>query len=184
MSLNHLVIGGGETALDITTKSLLTGTDATGSGPVSIKTLPQAFDAAGIVFEEGQPDEKRIFATGGQIRVDTNPVGGTGAFMATGDNAWAAISDATRKKNVVECVDCLSKLASIKGYNFDYKVDDRDNSNRIGVLAQEVQAVFPEVISGYQDDEGSALGVKTVELIAPIISAINELRVRLEALEP
>jgi hypothetical protein len=86
-------------------------------------------------------------------------------------NAWNAISDERLKKNFEPIPNALDKILSLNGYFYNWK-NGPDKSRKMGVKAQEVERVFPEVVS-----EGSD-GFKSVSydhIIAPVIEAVKEL---------
>lgn len=94
-------------------------------------------------------------------------------------------SDATLKDNVVVIPDALEKIAGLRGVSFTRNDLDDDGKVHIGVIAQEVEAVFPEVISG-EEVKSVAYG----NIVAPLIEAVktlksqnDELFARIEALE-
>lgn len=81
-------------------------------------------------------------------------------------------SDMRMKKNIVPLTGSLDKISKISGYNFSWQKDDRQD---IGLIAQDVQKVYPELVHTIRGDR---LGVEYGNLIAPMIEAIKELRVQ------
>jgi hypothetical protein len=75
------------------------------------------------------------------------------------------------------------KIARLRGVTWEWRDDAPDDAKEqpgMGVIAQEVEKVFPELVT--TDDQGR----KKVEyegLIAPLIEAVKELDERLRALE-
>ena len=59
-------------------------------------------------------------------------------------------------------------LNQIKGVSFDWK---KDGKKSYGVIAQELQKVFPELIGGTEE----SLAVSYIPLIAILIEAVKEL---------
>jgi hypothetical protein len=93
----------------------------------------------------------------------------TGTFTATGD--ICAYSDATLKDNIQLIADPLDKVLKLRGVTFTRK-DLDDNKKHMGVIAQEVEAVIPEVVV---EDEN---GIKTVaygNMVGLLIEAVKEL---------
>lgn len=92
-------------------------------------------------------------------------------------------SDRALKKNIATIESPLAKILKLRGVTFNWK---EDNSPSVGLIAQEVEKVFPELV-------GENNGFKSVQygnLVAPLIEAvkeqqkeINSLKNRLEALE-
>jgi hypothetical protein len=80
-------------------------------------------------------------------------------------------SDARVKENVVEISDCISKVQAMKGVYYN-RTDFNTEATKVGVIAQDVEAVLPELIIESPED-----GLKSVaysELTAVLINAIKE----------
>jgi hypothetical protein len=89
-----------------------------------------------------------------------------------------AFSDSRMKENLVKIPDALSKIKQISGYTFTRK--DMDNSKHYaGVLAQELQAVLPEVV--YENSQGM-LSVAYGNITALLIEAVKDLNEKCELL--
>lgn len=90
-------------------------------------------------------------------------------------------SDARKKKNIVPISSPLQKILTLRGYSFLWK---DTNQKDIGLIAQEVESVFPELIGTGMNTDGSTYKtVKYGNLIAPVIGAIGELASKIEAQE-
>lgn len=86
------------------------------------------------------------------------------------------MSDKRLKNNITPISNGLDSLLKIRGVSFNWKASGKKD---MGVIAQEVEKVFPFVVS-VRDD-----GKKAVEydsLIAPVIEAIRELKQQNDAL--
>ena len=79
-------------------------------------------------------------------------------------------SDMRAKQNIVPLTGALDKISRLQGYHFQWNDNGRDD---LGVMAQDVQKVFPELV--HQSGDGK-LGVEYGNLIAPVIEAIKELK--------
>ena len=80
-------------------------------------------------------------------------------------------SDSRVKENVVEIDNCISKVQAMRGVYYN-RTDFNTEVTKVGVIAQEVEAVLPELIL-----EASDTGLKSVayaELTAVLINAIKE----------
>ena len=80
-------------------------------------------------------------------------------------------SDIRIKENVVEIGDCISKVQAMRGVYYN-RTDFNTKVTKVGVIAQEVEAVLPELILESPED-----GFKSVaysELTAVLINAIKE----------
>ena len=79
-------------------------------------------------------------------------------------------SDIRLKQNIIPIKNSLSKILSLNGYTFDWK---KDGKHDIGVIAQEVEKVFPDIV--HTDEKTGMKSVEYGNLVAPIIEAIKEL---------
>jgi hypothetical protein len=79
-------------------------------------------------------------------------------------------SDARLKDNIQPLGSTLNKLHHIEGKTYSLKKDE-EHTPKIGVLAQEVQAVFPELVTEGAD---GILSVNYQGLVPVLINAINE----------
>jgi len=97
-----------------------------------------------------------------------------GVFLADGATAWAANSD-ERTKDIIEPItDAVSKIMSLRAVIGKYKTD-QEGVRRSFLIAQDVQAVFPEAIVQKDDSEEKYLGVAYTDLIPLLVSAVTEL---------
>jgi hypothetical protein len=79
--------------------------------------------------------------------------------------------------------DATAKIQQLRGVSWEWRDDAPEEAKEqpgLGVIAQEVEKVFPELV------ETTPEGLKRVEysgLIAPLIEAVKELDDRLHAIE-
>jgi len=119
----------------------------------------------------------------GALGVGTSTPTTTGLIRATNDVIAYFSSDERLKENVVEITGSLDILKQIGGYHFDWKPMPGIHENEggdIGVIAQEVEKVLPEVVT--TRDNGFK-AVKYEKLVALLIETNKELLKRIEALE-
>jgi hypothetical protein len=100
-----------------------------------------------------------------------------GTIRATGD--VIAYSDARVKDNVETITGALSKVKSLRGVSYT-RNDSEDKSLKIGIIAQEVLKVLPEVVQ--QDDEGK-YSVAYGNMVGLLIEAIKEQQQQIEELK-
>lgn len=105
---------------------------------------------------------------------------GSGAIAANGVNQATFVStcDERLKENVTELTPQLSNLLALRPVEFDYK---DGSGHQIGFIAQEVQAVYPDVIGQNEDGYLTIAGWSKTE--SRIVKAIQEMHAKLEALE-
>ncbi len=82
-------------------------------------------------------------------------------------------SDIRSKKDVNLLSDSLDRLTQLQGVSYRFKEEARDKGVHLGLIAQETEVVYPEVVKTKDDGYKS---IAYTELIAPIIEALKELR--------
>lgn len=119
-------------------------------------------------------EEMRLSNTG-QLDVDGNVV----AFST-------AISDERLKDNVETIANPLDTVSALRGVTFEWNNGHRKGQKDIGVIAQEVQAVLPELIVEAKNsliDGEDYLTVSYGQMAGLFIECFKEVISRLEALE-
>ena len=111
-------------------------------------------------------------------QVSTNSTSPTGTYASAMGNGTTVSndltvngdvnisSDARLKSNIVSLGSTLSKLIQIDGKSYEMK-----GKQKIGVLAQEIQEVFPELVS---EDDNEMLAVNYQGLVPVLINALKE----------
>ena len=100
-----------------------------------------------------------------------------GTIRATGD--VIAYSDARVKDNVVPIENALEKVVSLRGVSYTRK-DTDDKSRKLGVIAQELLPIIPEVVS--KDQHGN-YSVSYGNIVGLLIEAIKEQQQQIEELK-
>ena len=96
---------------------------------------------------------------------------GSGVVTINGDLQLA--SDTRLKSNIVSLGATLSKLMSIDGKSYTFK---NSEEKRVGVLAQDIQEQFPDLVKERQD---GMLTVNYQGLIPVLINALKEQNVEI-----
>ena len=94
-----------------------------------------------------------------------------------------AYSDERIKKDVKTIENALEKVNSMRGVTYKLK---ENNKEGIGVIAQEIEKIIPQVVSETPSDDGEAFNVKNVaygNIVGVLIEAIKELSNKVEELE-
>jgi hypothetical protein len=115
----------------------------------------------------------------GDINTQTNTAGAnpSNAFVVKYDGSATLAgdltvnSDARLKSNIVSLGSTLAKLMQIDGKTYTMK--SNENENKIGLLAQEILEVFPELVKSGKD-KNETLSVNYQGLIPVLINAIKE----------
>ena len=119
----------------------------------------------------------------GYVGVDTsNPgyalqVGNAGDGTEARANAWNSLSDLRFKDNVATLSGALDKILSLNGVSFNWKSTGKAS---LGLIAQDVLKVFPELVS--TDDQG-ILSLNYAGLSAPLIQAIKQQQLQIVDLQ-
>ena len=104
-----------------------------------------------------------------------------GTFTATGDVIAYGTSDRNLKDNIKPIENPIDKIKSIGGYEFDWnEKQDVYKGHDVGVIAQEIESIMPEVVStrknGYK-------AVKYDRIVPLLIEAIKEQQKQIEELK-
>ena len=122
-------------------------------------------------------NSNKIEATSGGAQIN-------GSLTATGN--VTAYSDARLKTNVNTINDALSIVGKLRGVSFDWK---ESGKHSIGLIAQEVEEVLPELVldaTATDPQTREETTVKTVDygkIVGVLINAINELKEEVEELK-
>lgn len=101
------------------------------------------------------------------------------------DGTWDNSSDKRLKKNIEPIAGVLDKVMQLKPVNYNFKDDpDANSTKRMGFLAQDVQQVFPQLVTEMApDDGGPRLGLSYAGFGVIAIKAIQEQQQQIEALK-
>jgi hypothetical protein len=154
------------------------------------------YESTGFIRFGTQDTERARISAAGGFSVGTTADPGAGAIYATG-NITAYYSDARLKTVSGKIENALDKVGKLSGVyytnnetakSFGYDSDEV----QVGVLAQDVEAVLPQIVKAapFDLDENnnskSGENYKTVQyerLVPLLIEAINELRAEVKALK-
>jgi len=124
--------------------------------------------------------------------VGINPTG-TNTFLVYGDgdventnNSYGAISDVKLKENIVDTTPKLDDLKQVRIVN--YNLIENPDKKLLGVIAQELEQIFPNIVSETPDfdDEGNDLGTTTKSVkysvfVPMLIKAMQEQQAIIES---
>ncbi len=120
---------------------------------------------------------------------NTRPLVDNTYLLGTSSYKWAAVwafngtintSDARLKRGITDLDYGLSAVEALRPVRYHWK-DKPELGSRLGLLAQEVEKVIPEVIEHPDTDDGY-LGMRYAELVPVLIKAIQEQQDVIEAL--
>lgn len=100
---------------------------------------------------------------------------------ATGDITAFASSDERLKDNIQTIPNAVEKVQQIKGVSFDWNGNQTNHSGHdIGVIAQDIEKVLPEIVAT-RDDGYKA--VRYEKLVALLIEAVKEQQLQIDELK-
>jgi hypothetical protein len=109
----------------------------------------------------------------------------------TSSGAWAG-SDIRLKKNITSLTNSLSKVISLNGVNYYWDKENHpgmgfSDSRQVGLIAQEVEKVVPELVTegpdGYKSVDYSKVTPLLIEAIKEQQQQIESLRAEIEAMK-
>lgn len=108
----------------------------------------------------------------------SNGLHANGAITSNSDiTAFNSASDRKLKENIERIDNALDKVGALTGYTFNYKGREEKMS---GLMADEVEAVLPEVVYNF---DGDLKAIRYGNMIGLIVEAINELRSDIDELK-
>ncbi len=141
------------------------------SGGTSAGTADFTFNS-GITAKKGLDVAGGAFTVAAYISCNGYIYAGTD-LRAGGDVIAYYSSDERLKDNIRPIEGALAKLLTLRGVEFEWNGEqDRYTGTDVGVVAQDVETVFPSLVS---EQSNGFLGVKYEKLAGPIIAAISEL---------
>jgi len=98
---------------------------------------------------------------------------------AGGTSSWYNDSDERLKKNITQIDNGLDKVMRLRGVYFEWKdTTNHPEGRQVGLIAQEVEKVVPEVV----DKKGEYYSIATANLVPVLIEAIKEQQKEIEKL--
>lgn len=103
-----------------------------------------------------------------------------GSLTATGNITAYYSSDERLKDNVTPIINAVDKVNALRGVEFDWNDKSEFSGHDIGVIAQDVEKVIPEIVaeqnSGYK-------AVRYEKIVALLIEAIKEQQLQIDELK-
>lgn len=168
----------------ITTSGTYPNFTITNSAPNATHT-GDVTGATALTIASGAVDGGKIDTTA-DVQINSLGVGTAapttaGLIRATNDVVAYYSSDERLKDNITPIENALEKVCKLGGYEFDWNnKQDVYEGHDIGVIAQEVEAVFPELVT---DRDNGFKAVKYEKLVPTLIEAIKELKAEVEYLK-
>jgi hypothetical protein len=147
-------------------------------------------DVSGIPSIEVEDDGTvKLAEFGGNVLLGTGTDNGSdllqvdGGILATGDVTAYGSSDARLKTNLEPIANAVDKVNTLTGYTFNWNEQavGKDTTVReAGIIAQDVDAVLPEVVTTRKD---GYMAVKYEKIVPLLIEAIKEQDDKIKRLE-
>jgi hypothetical protein len=147
-------------------------TNATGGGTLFIGADQNGASAVFGGGNSGLNGRMQLFnSAGGQSRIDLN--GSNGAIRCV---SLTQTSDVRLKKGITPLSDVLDKVIALRGVRYQWKHEDGptsgcSDSSEIGLVGQEVESVYPELVT---TDSDGYLSLNYARLTAVLVEAIKE----------
>jgi hypothetical protein len=131
-------------------------------------------------------NNSNIFNNGGNVGIGTTTptvkLEVNGRLKTLGINE---LSDARYKKNITTLTNALANIEKLRGVSYDWKQSEFPEKNfdakhQIGLIAQELELVYPELVN--TDAEGFK-SVDYSKLVAVLIEAVKEQQNEIDALQ-
>ena len=191
------LIGGNESTSVGTGDLIIDG----GAGVSGNVTIGGTLNANNVTIERGTfknveiavDDDNTISAITGELKLTGSGAGSTvaiqtnttiaGILSVTDDITAFWSSDERLKNNIKPIEDPLSKVLSISGNTFTWNEKSRKGGNDVGVIAQEIEKVLPEIVitrdNGYLAVDYQRIIPLLIESIKELSSKINDLEQKL-----
>jgi hypothetical protein len=161
----------------------LIANNTTGAHSVTCKTA----SGSGIVVPQGVTtiiygDGTNIDLVGSSLSANTGAVANTLALRDSSAGLTAVSfnvsSDARLKSDVQQIGDALAKVMALRGVSFTF---NGSKKRSLGLIAQEVRDVLPEIVS--KDEQTEYLSVAYANVVGVLVEAVKELAQRIARLE-
>ena len=170
-----------DVTIDISSDTNFAVSDTTGQTGINLTLTDDT--VSGVVVGLDTSNDVQFDSFG----VGTAASGTTGEIRATNDITSFYSSDERLKENIQELDGALDKVKALRGVTFDWKELSDEQKETIhsheghdlGVIAQEVQAQYPELVT---EREHGHLAVDYAKLTAVLIQAVKELSAKVDEL--
>ncbi|MFY0599770.1 MAG: tail fiber domain-containing protein [Cyclobacteriaceae bacterium] len=133
----------------------------------------------------GGPIFEMYAATTQTISIDGNSGSINASGSITADQLFStdgsvSSSDKRLKKNIKPLENALENTRKLQGVSYKWKDENKSQETQIGVIAQELEEVYPEFVHTKED---GIKGVNYAHMVAILIEALKELDAKVSALE-
>ena len=149
------------------------------AGKVYLKYTAQTSGSGGTVYLESDSDIQLVPNNGG-VGIGGPPDNAykLHVYGDIGATSFNATSDVNKKEDIETISDATEKLTSLRGVSYKLK-EDEEKKTHYGVVAQELEKVFPDMVRGEEGDKSVAY----MEIIGVLIETVKDLNKRIKKLE-
>ena len=142
-----------------------------------------------IAFRTAAAERMRLIGNG-RLLIGTSTDQGYLLYVngnAAGSSGFANVSDGRFKKDITPIESALTKVNQLNGISFNWNKDSRpdlnlDDKNHLGLIAQDVEAILPQVVSTGEDELQTKI-ITYSDIVPVLIEAIKELSAKVTLLE-
>ena len=180
----------GTNATNVNTGSTIVARDASGNFSAGTITASLSGNCSGTAYNITQYTVNQSVGTGNNVQHNSLGVGtaasGTAGEIVATNQITAYYSDERLKTKLGNIENALDKVSSLNGFYYEANETAQKlgyiPKREVGVSAQEVQSILPEVIAPAPIDQ-EYLTVHYERLVPLLIEAIKELKLEIEVLK-
>ena len=156
---------------------------------LTLKCSSGGFDGGMTFVASTSANYWGLLTDGGTNRFYFGYNGTSKSYIDPSSGSYNALSDSRLKENVIPLSSGLSEVLQLNPVTYNF-ISDENKANQIGLIAQEVLPVIPEVVGIPTDTEKDNYGLNYAGLTPILVKAIqeqqtiiNDLKARVTALE-
>ncbi len=182
--------GNASTATTLATARTINGTSFNGSSDITIANLVSGSSQVTLSSTTGYGTviNQNLLTTSNvqhaSLGIGMAASGTAGRIDAANDVVAFSSSDIRFKENIKPIENALDKISNISGNTYDWKTENKAEhgyeGNDVGVIAQEIEEVLPQLV---QTRENGYKAVKYDKLVALLIEGIKEQQITISKLE-
>jgi len=182
--------GNASTATTLQTARTINGTSFNGSADITIANLVSGSSQITLSSTTGYGTviNQNLLTTSNvqhaSLGIGMAASGTSGRIDAANDVVAFSSSDIRFKENIKPIENALDKISNISGNTYDWKTENKAEhgyeGNDVGVIAQEIEEVLPQLV---QTRENGYKAVKYDKLVALLIEGIKEQQITISKLE-
>lgn len=177
---NNVIVLGSIAGINGATASVNVGIGVTGpDSDLHVKQNSTSGNDRGITLERSTGTLWRTYIDGNNLLTFEYNNSGTWGYITTAGN-FVNGSDRRLKRNIAAAPSLLTKVMQLKPSMYHYLNDAQGAKMQYGFIAQEVQPLFPEMVTERED---GMLGIAYSGFSVVAIKAIQEQQVMIDALK-